>query len=119
MNSLLLNPPSPETTTRRVEFFRLPGPGKRDPFFGLSRGWYYKAESLGEIKMISVRRRNALRGVRLVVYDSVADHIRRAGEMLTKASTVASSSLGSAGALPESLVPCELTQTVGSKYNPR
>jgi hypothetical protein len=86
MNSLLLNPPSPETTTRRVEFFRLPGPGKRDPFFGLSRGWYYKAESLGEIKIISVRRRNALRGVRLVVYDSVADHIRRAGKS-TEAAT--------------------------------
>jgi hypothetical protein len=92
MNSLLLDQPSPETTTRRVEFFRLPGPGKRDPFFGLSRGWYYKAESLGEIKMISVRRRNALRGVRLVVYDSVADHIRRAAEMPTKANSAASNS---------------------------
>ena len=65
----------------RVEFFRLPAPGKRDPHFGLSRGWYYKAAALGEIKMISVRQRNALRGVRLVVYDSVADYIRRAGQI--------------------------------------
>jgi hypothetical protein len=92
MNSLLLTPPSPEATTHHVEFFRLPAPGKRDPFFGLSRGWYYKAESLGEIKMVAVRHRNALRGVRLVVYDSVADHIRQAAEAPTKASTVASSS---------------------------
>jgi hypothetical protein len=91
MNSLLLTPPSPETTIRRVEFFRLPAPGKRDPFFGLSRSWYYKAESLGEIKMIAVRHRNALRGVRLVVFDSVADHIRRAGKMPTKANPAASS----------------------------
>src|SRR6266700_1842464 len=64
----------------RVEFFRLPAPGKRDPLFGLSRGWYYKAAALGEIKMIAVRQRGALRGVRLVVYDSVADYIRRAAQ---------------------------------------
>jgi hypothetical protein len=62
-----------------VEFFRLPAPGKRDPYFGLSRAWFYKAEALGEIKMISVRQRGALRGVRLVVYDSVRAFIRRAG----------------------------------------
>jgi hypothetical protein len=61
----------------RVEFFRLPAPGKRDPHFGLSRGWYYKAAALGEIRMIAVRQRGALRGVRLVVYDSVADYIWR------------------------------------------
>jgi len=61
-----------------VEFFRLPAPGKRDPYFGLSRARFYKAEALGEIKMISVRQRGALRGVRLVVYDSVRAFIRRA-----------------------------------------
>ena len=61
----------------RIEFFRLPAPGKRDPYFGLSRGWYYKAAALGEIKMISIRQRNALRGVRLVVYDSVLGYIGR------------------------------------------
>ncbi len=32
--------------------------------------------------MIAVRQRNALRGVRLVVYDSVAGYIRRAGEVV-------------------------------------
>jgi hypothetical protein len=36
-----------------------------------------KAAASGEIKLVSVRQRNALRGVRLVVYDSVADYIRR------------------------------------------
>jgi hypothetical protein len=86
MNSIAVTPPNTDATPHRIEFFRLSGPGKRDPFFGLSRGWYYKAESLGEIKMIAVRRRNALRGVRLVVYDSVADHIRRA-EKSTEAAT--------------------------------
>ncbi|HVX91073.1 MAG TPA: hypothetical protein VHC20_05625 [Candidatus Paceibacterota bacterium] len=64
-------------TAHRVEFFRLPPPGKRDPFFGLSRGWYYKASAAGEIKMVAIRNRGAVRGVRLVAYDSVVDYIRR------------------------------------------
>lgn len=71
-------PPDPQASSHRVEFFRLPAPGKRDAFFGLSRGWYYKAAALGEIKMVAVRQRGALRGVRLVAYDSVCDYIRRA-----------------------------------------
>jgi hypothetical protein len=63
-----------------IEFFRLPPPGKRDPHFGLSRGWYYKAAALGEIKMVSVRQRGALRGVRLVVFESVLAYVRRSAE---------------------------------------
>jgi hypothetical protein len=78
MNSGSPTPPNNGNTQHRVEFFRLPAPKKRDPFFGLSRGWYYKAAALGEIKMVALRQRGALRGVRLVVYDSVADCIRRA-----------------------------------------
>ncbi|HVW20597.1 MAG TPA: hypothetical protein VHC86_05235 [Opitutaceae bacterium] len=66
-----------EPAAQRVEFFRLPPPGKRDPFFGLSRGWYYKAFAAGEIKMVALRQRDAVRGVTLVVYDSVAAYIRR------------------------------------------
>jgi hypothetical protein len=77
MNSNLLIPPVNPPSVPRIEFFRLPPPGKRDPYFGLSRSWYYKAAASGEIKLVSVRQRNALRGVRLVVYDSVADYIRR------------------------------------------
>ena len=77
MNSVLLTLPPASAAAPHVEFFRLPAPGKRDPHFGLSRGWYYKAADLGEIKMVAVRQRGALRGVRLVVYDSVADYIRR------------------------------------------
>ena len=83
MNSVAQIPPQNPAALHRVEFFRLPQPGKRDPHFGLSRAWYYKAATLGEIRMIAVRQRGALRGVRLVVYDSVADYIRRAGEEAT------------------------------------
>jgi hypothetical protein len=37
--------------------------------------------------MISVRQRNALRGIRLVVYDSVADYVRRAEKSATETAT--------------------------------
>ena len=76
MNSIELIPTA-APVPHRVEFFRLPAPGKRDPYFGLSRGWYYKAAALGEIKLVAVRQRGALRGVRLVVLDSVVAYIRR------------------------------------------
>ena len=78
MNSFTAIPPQNQIAQHRVEFFRLPQPGKRDPFFGLSRGWYYKAHAAGEIRMVAVRQCGALRGVRLVAYDSVCDYIRRA-----------------------------------------
>lgn len=89
MNSTSLIPPTAEAASHCVEFFRLPAPGKRDPYFGLSRGWYYKASTLGEIKMVAVRQRGALRGVRLVVYDSVCDYIRRAAQRIPVAPAVA------------------------------
>jgi hypothetical protein len=77
MNSGAIIPPNHSATPQRVEFFRLPAPGKRDPFFGLSRGWYYKAAAVGEIRMVAIRNRGAVRGVRLVAYDSVLAYIRR------------------------------------------
>ncbi len=80
MNSVAQTPTHNQTAPHSVEFFRLPQPGKRDPFFGLSRGWYYKAHAAGEIRMVAVRQRGALRGVRLVVYDSVCAYIRRAAQ---------------------------------------
>ena len=83
MNSESLTPPNNGTASQRVEFFRLPAPGKRDLFFGLSRGWYYKAAASGEIKMVAIRNRGAVRGVRLVAYDSVLDYIRRSMDSMT------------------------------------
>ena len=94
MNPLTLNPPSTLTAPQRVEFFRLPAPGKRDPHFGLSRGWYYKAAGSGEIKMVALRQRGALRGVRLVVYDSVCAYIHRAAQMTPEMSAAVLSGLG-------------------------
>jgi hypothetical protein len=81
MNPTSSTPTPSNAAMQRVEFFRLPVPGKRDPHFGLSRGWYYKAAGSGEIKMVALRQRGALRGVRLVSYDSVCDYIRRAAQV--------------------------------------
>ncbi|HWA85138.1 MAG TPA: hypothetical protein VG710_02850 [Opitutus sp.] len=86
MNSEPFNPPNNGTALHQVEFFRLPAPGKRDPHFGLSRGWYYKAHAAGEIRLVAVRQRGALRGVRLVAYDSVCAYIRRAAQTTPVAS---------------------------------
>ncbi|HEY3754746.1 MAG TPA: hypothetical protein VGL42_01215 [Opitutaceae bacterium] len=79
MNSIEVIP-NAAPTAHRVEFFRLPAPGKRDPYFGLSRGWYYKAAAAGEIKTVAIRQRGAVRGVRLVVLDSVLAYIKRSAE---------------------------------------
>ena len=89
MNSAPITPPQTDAAVQRVEFFRLPAPGKRDPHFGLSRGWYYKAAGSGEIKMVALRQRGSLRGVRLVVYDSVCDYIRRATQTAPVAPSLA------------------------------
>jgi hypothetical protein len=78
LNAEKILPPNHETAAHRVKFFRLPPPVKRDPFSGLSRGWYYKAEAAGEIRMVAIRNRGAVRGVRMAAYDSVMDYIRRA-----------------------------------------
>ena len=37
----------------------------------------HPASTSGEIKMVAIRNRGAMRGVRLVAYDSVLDYIRR------------------------------------------
>lgn len=96
MNSESLTLPNNGTASQRVEFFRLPAPGKRDPFFGLSRGWYYKAAASGEIKMVAIRNRGAVRGVRLVAYDSVLDYIRRSMDSMTVKNVVGDTLAGAA-----------------------
>ena len=59
----------------RPEAFRLPSKGP-DPYFGLSRSYYYEGEKLGWWKLIRLRKRSKLRGVTLVPYDAIAAHVR-------------------------------------------
>lgn len=57
MNSETLPLKNHPSAPHRVEFFRLPAPGERDPCFGRSRGGHDKAAAVGEIKMVAVRSR--------------------------------------------------------------
>jgi hypothetical protein len=51
--------------------FRLPRVGERDPHFGLSRSWYYSAESDGRLGLIRLREKGKRRGTTLVPTASV------------------------------------------------
>ena len=65
------NPP----IENRPETFRLPRPGQRDPFFGLTRTWYYEAEKDGAIRLFRLRKRGYKRGTTLVPYDQVRAYV--------------------------------------------
>jgi hypothetical protein len=60
------------------ETYRLPRQNERDPYWGLSRAYYYEAEKAGMLKLIRLRKKGNLRGVTLVPYRAVAELIQRA-----------------------------------------
>ena len=61
----------------RPDTYRLPSKGG-DPFFGLTRSWYYAAESAGFLRLVRLRQRGKVRGVVLVPYLDVAALVRAA-----------------------------------------
>jgi hypothetical protein len=46
--------------------FRLPRVGQRDPWFHLSRAWYYNAEADGRLALIRLREKGKKRGATLI-----------------------------------------------------
>lgn len=58
--------------------FRLPRTGERDPIFGLSRSWYYSAESNGRLNLIRLRNKGKNRGTTLVPSASVLELLSEA-----------------------------------------
>lgn len=62
--------------SQRPEFFRLPTKGG-DPFFGLTRAFYYIGEIRGYWKLTRIRARGKIRGITLVSYDAVAAFIHK------------------------------------------
>lgn len=66
--------PAPANETTRPEFIRLPTKG-RDPFFGLTRSYFYQLIERGQIESFTLRERGKKNGCRLVSYDSVRDFI--------------------------------------------
>jgi hypothetical protein len=60
----------------RPETFRLPKPGCGDPYWGLSRSWYFQAERRGWIRMIRLCREGRQRGVTLIDFQQVSKFVR-------------------------------------------
>jgi len=57
------------------EFFRLPPDRSHDPYFGLTRGWYYLAIKRGWIKSVALRAPGSIKGVRLISFQSVKNFL--------------------------------------------
>jgi hypothetical protein len=55
--------------------FRLPRAGVNDPYFGITRGGYYRGEEEGWWTLIRLKRPGMKRGTTLVDYNQVAAHI--------------------------------------------
>ncbi len=68
--------PTPESIALRPETFRLPKPGTGDPYFGLSRSFYYQAEARGWLNLIRIRDKGKDRGVTLIPYQQVAAFVQ-------------------------------------------
>jgi hypothetical protein len=51
--------------------YRLPRVGERDPWFNLSRAWYYAAEADGRLALIRLRERGKKRGATLIPSSAV------------------------------------------------
>ena len=69
-------------TTIKPEWLRLPAPGNRCPFTGLSRSTLNELTIAGPanngnppVKSVVLRKRGALRGIRLISYDSLMAHL--------------------------------------------
>lgn len=69
---------SPKLTELPITF-RLPKVGGRDPYFGLSRAWYYGAESDGRLALIRLREKGKKRGTTLIPSSQVLALLGGAG----------------------------------------
>ena len=64
----------------RPEWVRIPKPRTTCPHSGLSRAHIHRLVRDGEVESMSLRKRGARTGVRLVSYDSLMAYIRSTGE---------------------------------------
>lgn len=68
---------APVIQTARPEFVRMPKPGSVCPWSGLGRSYLYQLATEGKIKTLSLRKRGASRGVRLIRLDSVLEYLTK------------------------------------------
>ena len=78
----LPRPSSPANPASGPEWLRLPAPGKRRPHSGLSRSTLNELSIPGPanehrppVKSVVLRKRGALRGIRLISYDSLMQYL--------------------------------------------
>lgn len=72
-----------QTEIARPEYLRLPRPGARCSLTGLSRSTLCELavpclanEFKPPVKSLVIKKRGAIRGIRLINYDSLLDHLR-------------------------------------------
>jgi hypothetical protein len=83
MSLITTNPPLRTiTNSAKPEWLRLPAPGNRCPFTGLSRSTLNELTipgptngGLPPVKSVVLRKRGAIRGIRLINFDSLMDYI--------------------------------------------
>jgi len=68
---------NPLNLTIRPEFFRLPARGV-DPYFGLSRSFYYHLDATGQVLLVRILNRGAQRGIVLANYEATSKFLARA-----------------------------------------
>ncbi len=73
---------SATSASAKPEWLRMPGRGKRCPFTGLTKATLYNLavpnaanERCPPVKSVVIRKRGALRGVRLISYDSLMAYL--------------------------------------------
>jgi hypothetical protein len=87
MNATLLPPPATEVSeAMKPEWLRLPAPGERCRFTGLSRSTLNELTIAGPanggvapVKSVVLRKRGALRGIRLISYHSLMGYLATLG----------------------------------------
>jgi hypothetical protein len=73
----LTAPGEAASSVSRPETFRLPKTNSGgDPFFHISRAFYYRGEALGYWRLIRIRERGKQRGITLVPFDEVERFVK-------------------------------------------
>ncbi len=84
-----------EQPSATPQTFRLPKQGGHDPFFGITRSYYYFGEAQGWWKLIRLISDGKGKGITLVPYAQVAAHLQAHGVMSSQNSAQARAARGS------------------------
>lgn len=73
---------APANSCNKPEFLRLPKSGTLCPWTGLSRSkmWQVIQSSNGKIKTVCLRRKGAVKGARLIHFDSLMNYLHSIAE---------------------------------------